>query len=220
MDRSVFINRTYTDFQSLNSNIYAEMDAVHSIRKSKKTLLTLFFPKAKLFLAFLMNRCAKGAVRFAYDHLKKRLGTYEFVFLFEYVLTNHGSKFGDYESLETGTSEIQHCCLYYCDPIRNCQKRSVENVHTMLCMVLSKGTSFEFLTQWDVNLIANHINYTPLECLSGNTPYGQSLESFGKNTLKANLNEPDDSSTEMILIYTKFKLKFFVPYLRFHLWNH
>ena len=33
----------------------------------------------------------------------------------------------------------------------------------MLRMVLPKGTSFEFLTQWDVNLIVNHINSTPRE---------------------------------------------------------
>ena len=36
---------------------------VHSSRESKKTLLTMFFTKEKLFLAFLMNRCTKGAVR-------------------------------------------------------------------------------------------------------------------------------------------------------------
>lgn len=41
----------------------------------------------------------------------------------------------------------------------------------MLHMVLPKGTSFEFLTQLDVNLIVNHINSTPREILSGRTPY-------------------------------------------------
>ena len=46
-------------------------------------------------------------------------------------------------------------------PMRSGQKGGVENVHTMLRMVLPKGTSFEFLTQWDVNRIVNHINSTP-----------------------------------------------------------
>jgi len=46
----------------------------------------------------------------------------------------------------------------------------------MLHMVLPKGTSFEFLTQWDVNLIVNHINSTPREILSGRTPYEVALE--------------------------------------------
>ena len=55
----------------------------------------------------------------------------------------------------------------------------------MLRMVLPKGTSFEFLTQWDVNLIVNHINSTPRESLDGRTPYQMALESFGEETLKA-----------------------------------
>ena len=55
----------------------------------------------------------------------------------------------------------------------------------MLHMVLPKGTSFEFLTQWDVNLIVNHINSTPREILSERTPYEVALETLGENILKA-----------------------------------
>lgn len=74
-DRSVFAGRTYTDFLSLNPDVHVEMDTVHSSQESKKTLLTFFFPKEKLFLAFLMDRCTKGAVHLGFDHLEKRLGT-------------------------------------------------------------------------------------------------------------------------------------------------
>lgn len=52
-------------------------------------------------------------------------------------------------------------------------------------MVLPKGTSFEFLTQLDVNLIVNHINSTPREILSGRTPYEVALETLGEDILKA-----------------------------------
>ena len=48
---------------------------------------------------------------------------------------------------------MERSSIYYCDPMRSGQKGGVENAHTMLRMVLPKGTSFEFLTQWDVNLI-------------------------------------------------------------------
>ena len=44
--------------------------------------------------------------------------------------------------------------------------------HTILQLILPKGTSFEFLTQSDINTIANHINSTP-------------RESLGEETLKA-----------------------------------
>ncbi|MDW2799208.1 hypothetical protein RZO55_16665 [Clostridium boliviensis] len=64
-------------------------------------------------------------------------------------------------------------------------RRGGGKCHTMLRMLLPKGTSFEFPTQWDVNLIVNHINSTPRECLIGKTTYDKALESFSEDTLKA-----------------------------------
>lgn len=146
-DRSVFAGRTYTDFLSLNPDVHVEMDTVHSSRESKKTLLTFFFPKEKLFLAFLMDRCTKGAVRLVFDHPEKRLGTCGFLSPFEYLLTDRGAEFCNPEALETGVEGIRRTSIYYCDPMRSGQKSGVENAHTMLRMVLPKGTSFEYLTQ-------------------------------------------------------------------------
>ena len=113
-DRSVFNGRTYSDFQALELLRFSEMDTVHSSRESKKTLLTFFFPQEKLFLAFLMNRCTKGAVRLVFDRLEKRMGTFKFASVFEYILTDRGSEFGDPESLETGVNGIQRTSIYYC----------------------------------------------------------------------------------------------------------
>ena len=184
-DRSAFINRTYSDFCSLSLESSVEMDTVKSSRDSKKALLTLFFTKEKLFLAFLVNRCTKGAVRLIFDRLEKRMGTYEFISVFENVLTDRGSEFGDPVALETGINRIQRTSIYYCDPMRSGQKGGIEQAHTMLRMILPKGTSFEFLTQWDVNLIVNHINSTPRESLNGRIPYDLALETLGEDVLKA-----------------------------------
>lgn len=65
------------------------------------------------------------------------------------------------------------------------QKGGLEQAHTMLRMVLPKGTSVEFLTQWDVNTIVNHINSTPREILGGRTPYSMAVETLGEEVLKA-----------------------------------
>ncbi len=184
-DRTVFINRTYQDFQTLRLASCTEMDTVHSSRESKKTLLTFFFTKEKLFLTFLMNRCTQGAVRLIFDRLEKRLGTYEFLSTFEHILTDRGTEFGNPGALETGVNGIQRTSIYYCDPMRSGQKGGLEQAHTMLRMVLPKGTSFEFLTQWDVNLIMNHINSTPRGSLGGRTPYSVALETMGEDVLNA-----------------------------------
>ena len=122
---------------------------------------------------------------FTFDRLEKRLGTYEFISVFENILTDRGSEFGDPVSLETGIQGIQRSSIYYCDPMRSVQKGAIEQTHTMLRMVLPKGTSFEFLTQWDVNLIVNHINSTPREILGERTPYEVALETLGEDILKA-----------------------------------
>ena len=184
-ERAVFVGRTYGDFTRLELTSFAEMDTVHSSRESKRVLLTFFLTKEKLFLAFLINRCTPGAVRLVFDRLEKKLDTSGFLSLFEYILTDRGVEFGKPEALETGANETKRTSIYYCDPMRSGQKGGIEQAHTMLRMVLPKGTSFEFLTQWDVNLIVNHINSTPRESLDGKTPYQMALESFGENTLKA-----------------------------------
>ena len=180
---SPLIEQGQSPYQILTN--HPELDTVHSSRESNKTLLTLFFTKEKLFLAFLLNRCTKGAVRLTFDRLEKRLGTYEFISVFENILTDRGSEFGDPVSLETGIQGIQRSSIYYCDPMRSGQKGAIEQAHTMLRMVLPKGTSFEVLTQWDVNIIVNHINSTPREILSGRTPYEVALETLGEDILKA-----------------------------------
>ena len=184
-DRRVFNGRTYADFQQLHLESFVEMDTVHSAVGSSKTLLTFFFTREKLFLAFLMNRNTEGSVRLVLDRLEKRFGTFDFLTLFEYILTDRGAEFGDPDSLETGVTGIQRTNIYYCDPMRSGQKGGIEQAHTMLRMILPKRTTFEFLTQWDVNLITSHINSTPRESLDGRTPYDVALETFGEDVLKA-----------------------------------
>ena len=184
-ERAVFQGRLYSDFLSLGLDHWTEMDTVHSSNDSKKVLLTFFLKREKLFLAFLMNRCTKGAVRMVFDRLEKKLGTYDFLSLFGILLTDRGSEFGDPGALETGINGIERSSIYYCDPMRSGQKGGVEQAHTMLRMILPKGTSFEFLTQWDVNLIVSHINSTPRESLAGETPYAAALRTYGESVLKA-----------------------------------
>ena len=184
-DRRVFNGRTYADFQQLHLESFVEMDTVHSAVGSSKTLLTFFFTREKLFLAFLMNRNTEGSVRLVLNRLEKRFGTFDFLTLFEYILTDRGAEFGDHDSLETGVTGIQRTNIYYCDPMRSGQKGGIEQAHTMLRMILPKRTTFEFLTQWDVNLITSHINSTPRKSLNGRTPYDVALEAFGEDVLKA-----------------------------------
>lgn len=122
-DRSVFIRRMFSDFQALELDHFAEMDTVHSSQDSKRVILTFFLTREKLFLAFIMNRCTKGAVKLVFNKLEHQLGTYDFLTLFNTILTDRGSEFGDPESLENGINGIMRSSIYYCDPMRSGQKR-------------------------------------------------------------------------------------------------
>lgn len=77
-DRFVFIGRIFSDFQALGLDHFAEMDTVHSSRDSKHVILTFFLTREKLFLAFVMNRCTKDAVKLIFNKLEHQLGTYDF----------------------------------------------------------------------------------------------------------------------------------------------
>lgn len=168
------------------------MDTVKSSRDSKKCILTFYFRDEKLFLAYLLNRCTKGSVRAVFDRLEKRLGTVTFSILFETILTDRGGEFGDPEALETGMDDYQRTSIYYCDPMRSGQKGGIENAHTKLREILPKGTSFEYLTQWDLNLIVNNINSVPRQSLLGLTPYRAAKENFDMDVLLALQLRPVD----------------------------
>lgn len=178
-DRSVFIRRMFSDFQALELDHFAEMDTVHSSQDSKRVILTFFLTREKLFLAFIMNRCTKGTVKLVFNKLERQLGIYDFLTLFNTILTDRGSEFGDPESLENGINGIMQSSIYYCDPMRSSQKGGIEQTHTMLRMILPKKTSFEYLTQWDLRTIVDHINSTPRESLGGRTPYDVALAVLG-----------------------------------------
>ena len=117
--------------------------------------------------------------------LEHQLGTYDFLTLFNTILTDCESEFGDPESLENGINGIMRSSIYYCDPMRSGQKGGIEQAHTILRMILPKKTSFEYLTQWDLRTTVDHINSTPRESLGGRTPYDVALENYGIDILKA-----------------------------------
>ena len=62
-------------------------------------------------------------------------------------------------------------------------KDGLEQVHTVLRMILSKESSFEFFTQWEVNLIVSHINS------SSESVWGKDIVQYGIGiTWKRGLN--------------------------------
>lgn len=186
-NREVFIGRTYTDFKDCHADEldFWEMDTVKSGKGSLKCILTLYFPQFEFLIGRLMNRCTPGAVRLEFDRIQKALGDhFEFSFLFPVLLTDRGVEFGEPENLENARSGNPRTSVFYCDPMRSNQKAGIENVHTMLRMILPKGTVLEGYTQWDIRRAVDHVNNSPRKNLNGRTPFGIAMETFGPEVLE------------------------------------
>lgn len=88
-----------------------------------------------------MHRCTKGTIRLVFDRLEKRMGTYEFASVFEYILTDQGSEFDDPNALETGLEQLQRTSIYCCAPMQNGQKEDCSR-HTHYSYNFSQRNQF------------------------------------------------------------------------------
>lgn len=136
-------------------------------------------------VAHLMDRCSSGAVKAVFRHLQDSLGSAdEFAFLMPVILTDRGKEFEKPKELEKDPSGLPRTSIFYCDPMRSDQKAEIENVHTMLRMILLKETVFENLTQWDIRKCMNHINNAPRKRLESRTPYQLEMSIIGPEVLR------------------------------------
>mgnify|MGYP005779284163 CR=1 FL=1 len=79
--------------------------------------------------------------------------------LFPVILTDRGSEFTDPLAMEIDpeTGELQSR-IFYCDPQNSNQKSGCERNHEFIRYFLPKGSSFDNLTQENVDLMMCHIN--------------------------------------------------------------
>lgn len=168
-------NRTYEDFKDYIAKnpdySIVEMDTVEGI-KGGKVLLTLYFRKAKFMLIYIMENKTEESVEKAINELKEKIGIEEYRKIVRVILTDNGSEFFNPVSIEvnkeTGEIIVQ---VFYCDPCASWQKGGIEKNHEYIRYILPKGTSFDELTQEEINIIASHINSTSRDSLNGKTPY-------------------------------------------------
>jgi len=132
-----------------------------------KVLLTMLFRNSRFQLAFLMDHNTQQQVFSVFDQLESDLGAECFRKLFPAILTDNGSEFLDPVALETDNRTK----VFYCNPNAPFQKGAIEKNHEFIRYILPKGTSFDSLTQEDVNLMLNHINCTARDSLNGVSPF-------------------------------------------------
>lgn len=135
-----------------------EMDSVEGI-KGGKVLLTIHFVSCSFMLAFIRDRNDAKSVIDIFNKLENILGLETFKNLFVVIHTDNGPEFSNPTKIEishkTGEKRTQ---IFYCEPERSDQKGSCEVNHEFIRRVLPQGTSFDNLTQDDINLLMSNIN--------------------------------------------------------------
>ena len=74
------------------------------------------------------------------------------------ILTDNGSEFNSPTDIKCDEFGEVLSRVFYCNPNAPFQKGSLENNHTNLRRIFPKGTSFDNLTQEQVNVAISHIN--------------------------------------------------------------
>ena len=179
--------RSYEDFQNylaLNQlNYWLEMDTVMG-RIGGKVLLTFNLSFCNFIFARLLdNKTAFEVTKHLYD-IKNTLhqADKDFFLLFPVILTDNGGEFARVDDIEMDVRGESK--LFFCDPNRSDQKGRIEKNHTLIRDILPKGTSFDNLTQEDINLVCSHVNSVKRAALNGKSAYELFAFTYGEEIPK------------------------------------
>ena len=179
--------RSYEDFQNylvLNQlDSWLEMDTVMG-RMGGKVLLTFNLSFCNFIFARLLgNKTALEVTKHLYD-IKNTLhqADKDFFQLFPIILTDNGGEFARGDDIEMDVRGESK--LFFCDPNRSDQKGRIEKNHTLIRDILPKGTSFDNLTQEDINLVCSHVNSVKRAALNGKSAYELFAFTYGEEIPK------------------------------------
>ena len=179
--------RSYEDFlnylalKQLDS--WLEMDTVMG-RMGGKVLLTFNLSFCNFIFARLLdNKTALEVTKHLYD-IKNTLhqADKDFFQLFPVILTDNGGEFARVDDIEMDVRGESK--LFFCDPNRSDQKGRIEKNHTLIRDILPKGTSFDNLTQEDINLVCSHVNSVKRAALNGKSAYELIAFTYGEEIPK------------------------------------
>ena len=186
VDKKCRVNRTWPDYLLFRNEVCdfppVEIDSVIGSRGGK-TLLTIIFSNCNFMLAFLRDRNDSQSVIDCFNHLQDLLGKHIFSDLFPVIIADNGSEFSNPAAIEFAPDGSRRSHLFYCDPQAPFQKPRVEENHTLIRRILPKGSSFDTLSQSDIDLVMSHVNSYKRASLSGKSPFEVFSFLYGEHVL-------------------------------------
>lgn len=151
---------------------WVEMDTVIG-RPGGKIMMTFIFTCCNFMFAILLNDKTAASASTAVQGLKDRLGRSGFSFgeIMPVILTDNGREFNHIAAFENDLEGNPESHLFFCEAYHSSEKPRVEKNHTLLRDILPQGTSFDELTQDDVNLVLSHVNGVIRKGLHGKSAF-------------------------------------------------
>ena len=184
-----------------------QMDTVYGT-VGGKVLFTIIFVKSELMIAFLCDHRTVACITEKLRFLWEGLGEDVFAELFPVLLTDNGSEFSDPAGIETREDGSLRTHVFYCDPGASYQKGAVERNHEFIRLILPQGSSFDDLSQEQINLMISHINSYSRPILNDKTPYEMFAFLYGQESLDRLLHllcltvvPPDDIILKPALLF-------------------
>ncbi len=183
-DAKCRIGRTHGDMavwlaNHADQSVTCELDTVVG-SVSGKVLFTMILLETGLSIAFLKERKTSQTCTRVFNALWDAAGPGLFRELFANILTDNGAEFSDPGMIENFRPDPGHnptktlprgVRVWFADPYCPSQKPHVERFHNELRRILTKGASFNPLTQEKVNAVVSNLNSYPREATGWKAPY-------------------------------------------------
>lgn len=184
-DPHLLYNRMYDDFldNEASRSWYVELDTVIGKIDSKKVLLTIYFPKISFMFGRLLSAKEASLVLAELQSLRTLIGLKRWQKFFQVILTDRGLEFNLLPQIEVDETGQKITEVYFTDAYRSNQKARIESNHRLIRYVLPKGTSFDNLTQNDIDILFSNINGLRRLSLNNATPFELAKKELGQKFL-------------------------------------
>ena len=167
-------NRTYDDFVAIiakTSNISVwEIDTIEG-RKGGKAIMSLLHRNTNFHLLFLIDEVNSNEIIRVFDYIKNEVGAALFKNTFRLILGDNGKEFKRPSAIEIDSNTGEKLTSYfYCESRQSQEKGKEKKNHTLIREIYPKGTSFDNLTQRDINELSLQINNYPRPIFNGSSP--------------------------------------------------
>lgn len=186
------LGRTYADYLDFIANgqppLVVQLDTLIG-RIGGKVIMTLHFVPSNFMAGLLLENKTAAEAASKIRFLKDRLRTAGFSFgdVIPLMLTDNGGEFSMVSAFENDLDGNPEAHLFFCDPCAPYEKPHIEKNHTLFRDILPSGSSFDALTQQDIDLVFSHMNAVKRRQFNAKSAYDmftfsyspQLAESFG-----------------------------------------